>query len=141
MNKQQLIEALRLSLTGDDQSKDAILEAVSSLIPDDSALLNDRRVYNGFSIYRRFHPDLPDSEVNIGDVISWLQHAGSMEYINRLEARLAKINEMLMTLGPIDPDECASVPNMLILEMRVLSLLDPHEKPSRLRKIKTSKKH
>ena len=73
-------------------------------------------------------------------MLAWLLLSSSLPYIDRLEERLGEIHTTLMDIGMIDLDESVAVKATTILEMRVLSKVDPASRPARLRKKRVSRK-
>jgi hypothetical protein len=143
MKKQELLDKVR-DMIGFDADASLVMNVLENTIPSDEVQafmegVTGRRVEKAIRLYQRFNPERGLEVPTVEQLISWLQSVGGSEYINRLEERLARVNELVMAIGPIELDESTAVHNMVVLELRCLSYIDPEATPSRLRKLRRSR--
>jgi hypothetical protein len=133
MNKQQFVSLLGNNIP-DEMIRSQMVQHATTLIPDQSM-----RMRLAVGAYKRFHPEC-EGEPPIDHVLCWLLHAGAMPYLADLELRLARIHQILMGTGLVDIDEDMNVPGPVMFKLRVLSYIDPAEKPASFRKQRSSQK-
>jgi len=143
-SKQEVLDFLSVNIP-DLQTRNHILCMANDLVVDDTlredlAALQSKRMGQVYGAFKRHNLEFRHRKPPLDQVLSWLLLSSGLPYIDQLEERLGEINSLLMDLGMIDLDESVDVKATTILEMRVLSKIDPASRPARLRKKRVSRK-
>ena len=127
-NKQLFIEALTSNLI-DNTNRQQILDLAGQIIPDEDTwrkvAYDNPALQKGLRAYRKSHPQYKRIDPPIEVVIEWLLRRGQILYCEKVEERLMRIHDLLMSIGLIDIDEAVPVDGMKIMTLRVLSQVDP----------------
>jgi hypothetical protein len=142
MSKQAFLDLLQSNIP-DQQARDNILTiandlVVADILREDLAALISRRMSLVYGAYKRHNPKNRNCKPAVEQVMSWLLLSSGLPYITILEERLSDLHRILMEIGMIELDKPVTIKATAVLEMRVLSYMDPAVRPARLRKKRAS---